>query len=93
MTGVTGASVGRRPDTLRWGVAEAAAPTGSRARRPWFGGKGVTDDQPLLFTEADHFVLHSDSGANLRVQMVSHVSSDGKSVTFGRDACEPSMDS
>ncbi len=58
----------------------------------WFGGKAVDEDQPLVFTETDHFILHNASGGVAgKVQMVSHTS-PGATFTFDKGSCLPPQD-
>ena len=62
----------------------------------WFGGKGSDPEgnlPPVVSTETDHFVLHDASGGvYAKVQMVGHVSPNGKSFFFDRGTCTPPTD-
>lgn len=54
----------------------------------WFGGKSLDENNPLLFTETDHFVLHDATGGVAgKVQLVSHTS-PGSSFVFDKGSCE-----
>jgi len=59
----------------------------------WFGGKAVSEDSPIVFTDTEHFVLHNvTSGGTVNVQIVSHMSPNGNFFMLDRGACEPPSD-
>ncbi|EWT07990.1 hypothetical protein N864_11635 [Intrasporangium chromatireducens Q5-1] len=69
-------------------LVDASGGTYTVSGASWFGGKAVDENNPLVFTETDHFVLHSSTGGVAgKVQMVSH-SSPGSTFTFDLGSCE-----
>jgi hypothetical protein len=61
----------------------------------WFGGKSANPDSDVVIvsTDTEHFVIRSASGGvYAKVQIVEHVSQNGKSFSFDRGACETPQD-
>jgi len=60
----------------------------------WFGFKGSDPDGiPLVSTETDHFVIHDATGGVFaKVQVVMHLSPNGRSVDFDGGQCEEPSD-
>jgi hypothetical protein len=64
----------------------------------WFGGKftGDPDDPnsvPIVFTDTEHFVIHTaDGGVYAKVQIVEHLSPNGKVISFDLGGCETPQD-
>jgi hypothetical protein len=56
----------------------------------WFGGKVGSDQQPIVLTDTEHFVVRSaDGGAVARVSMVGHLSPNGVSFEKNLGTCLP----
>jgi hypothetical protein len=71
-------------------LSDANGNTYSISGAQWFGGKAISEDQPILFTDTEHFVIHSaGGGVYAKVQSVSHFSATGSSFTFDKGSCEP----
>ena len=71
-------------------LSDAAGNLYSISGAQWFGGKAVSEDTPILFTDTEHFVIHSASGGvYAKVQAVSHFSQNGASFSFDKGSCQP----
>ncbi len=71
-------------------LSDAAGNHYSISGAQWFGGKAVSEDSPILFTDTEHFVIHSASGGvYARVQSVTHFSQNGASFSFDKGSCQP----
>jgi hypothetical protein len=78
-------------------AADGAGNTYTISGAGWFGGKATGDPdqggQLIVFTDTEHFVLHSADGAvYAKVQSVEHLSPNGKVISFDFGACEPPPD-
>jgi hypothetical protein len=70
-------------------LSDAAGNVYTISGSQWFGGKALSEDEPILFTDTEHFVIHSASGGvYAKVQAVSHFSESGASFTFDKGSCE-----
>ena len=61
----------------------------------WFGGKSASPegDAMIVATSTDHFVIHGpDGGVYAKVQVVEHLSPNGKMVSFDIGQCEEPQD-
>lgn len=71
-------------------LSDAAGNRYSISGAQWFGGKAVSEDTPILFTDTEHFVIHSaGGGVYAKVQSVSHFSQNGASFSFDKGSCQP----
>ncbi|GAA2165424.1 hypothetical protein FHX52_3904 [Humibacillus xanthopallidus] len=74
-------------------LSDAAGNTYSISGAQWFGGKALSEEEPILFTDTEHFVIHDAAGGvYAKVQAVSHFSVDGASFTFDKGSCETPQD-
>lgn len=75
-------------------LTDASGDTYTLSGASWFGGKGAADESSILVeTDTAHFVVHdADGGVYAKVQVVEHLSPNGKSFTFDRGACEEPVD-
>ena len=70
-------------------LSDADGHTYSISGSQWFGGKALSEDDPILFTDTEHFVIRSASGGvYAKVQAVSHFSVNGASFSFDKGSCE-----
>jgi len=64
----------------------------------WFGGTftGDPDDPnsvPIVVTDTEHFVIHTaEGGVYAKVQIVEHLSPNGKVISFDLGGCETPQD-
>jgi hypothetical protein len=59
----------------------------------WFGGKALSETQPLVATETDHFVIRNvTGGVYAKVQVVDHFSLNGKTFRLDIGGCEEPQD-
>jgi hypothetical protein len=60
----------------------------------WFGATASSPDaMPTVATETDHFVIrYASGGVYAKVQVVMHLSPNGKSFDFDRGQCEEPAD-
>jgi hypothetical protein len=74
-------------------LSDAAGNHYSISGAQWFGGKALSEDSPILFTDTEHFVIHSATGGIYgKVQSVTHFSQAGASFSFDRGSCETPQD-
>jgi hypothetical protein len=74
-------------------LSDAAGNSYSISGSQWFGGKALSEDEPILFTDTEHFVIHgADGGVYAKVQAVSHFSATGASFSFDKGSCETPQD-
>lgn len=74
-------------------LSDAAGNHYSISGAQWFGGKALSEDAPILFTDTEHFVIHSASGGvYAKVQSVTHFSQDGASFSFDKGSCQTPQD-
>lgn len=70
-------------------LSDAAGNLYSISGAQWFGGKALSEDAPILFTDTEHFVIHSASGGvYAKVQSVTHFSQNGASFSFDKGSCQ-----
>jgi hypothetical protein len=70
-------------------LSDADGNTYSIKGSQWFGGKALSEDEPILFTDTEHFVIRGASGGvYAKVQAVSHFSATGASFSFDKGSCE-----
>jgi hypothetical protein len=74
-------------------LSDADGNTYSISGSQWFGGKALSEEEPILFTDTEHFVIRSaGGGVYAKVQAVSHFSATGASFTFDKGSCETPQD-
>jgi hypothetical protein len=74
-------------------LSDADGNTYSISGAQWFGGKALSENEPILFTDTEHFVIHgADGGVYAKVQAVSHFSATGASFSFDKGSCETPQD-
>lgn len=74
-------------------LSDAAGNTYSISGAQWFGGKALSEEESLLFTDTEHFVIHNATGGvYAKVQAVSHFSVNGASFTFDKGSCQTPQD-
>jgi hypothetical protein len=77
------------------GLQDAAGNGYTISGAGWFGGKFTPDPDsaPIVFTDTEHFVIHSASGGvYAKVQIVEHLSPNGKFISFDLGGCESPQD-
>jgi hypothetical protein len=73
-------------------LADAAGGTYTISGASWFGGN-FSGDTPIVFTSTDFFVIHgADGGVFAKVQVVEHLSPNGKVLSFDFGNCEEPED-
>lgn len=71
-------------------LQDAAGNTYTVSGASWFGGKSTAGGDIVVFTDTEHFVIHSSGGGIFgKVQIVEHISPNGKVIDFNFGTCLP----
>jgi hypothetical protein len=71
-------------------LTDAQGNTYTLSGASWFGGSGTDPNSPIVATDTEHFLIrNATGGVYAKVQIVDHISPNGKSFTLDMGSCQP----